>query len=150
MAGQHPDKSVRLTGIAVAGTAPDRYFRHVRGKTAGNSRIHGERIMSLRLSDDDRRAIDMLLDEGISPTTSTNGHSGGHAGFASTTVDAMRARLNKAGDLLAMLNHLPSTEPPSDLVARTLRMIEQSGRGETDATVLPPSLDVLGMDQTMA
>ena len=101
--------------------------------------------MSLKLTEDDRRAIDLLLDQGLSPDAA----GGGRAGFAPPAFDAVRARLRHAGELLKLLNAMPITEPPADLVARTLARI--NGAAANMENTLVPSRDVLfGLDRPSA
>jgi hypothetical protein len=103
----------------------------------------------MKLSEDDRRAIDMLLDQGLSPEASGSGRGG----FAAPAVDELRARLRNAGELLGMLGHMPSPEPSQDLVARTLRYVERHAaapKTETEEQAYPTGLDLLGLDGATA
>jgi hypothetical protein len=73
--------------------------------------------MSTRLNDDDRRAVDMLLDRQTEP---------GKSGFVASMQPVFTDRLNSVERLLNMLEQIPAAEPPANLVARTLRRVEES------------------------
>lgn len=72
-----------------------------------------------RLSDDDGRAVDMLLDS----SSSSNGNGGGHAFSASPAP--FRQRLQAVESILNVLKEMPQNDPPKNLVAKTLANIEQ-------------------------
>ena len=76
--------------------------------------------MQLQLGEEDRRAVDLLLDQGL--TAEAMGSA--RAGYAAPSADPARLRLRSVSDLLGMLSLLPAAEPPPDLVARTLRFVE--------------------------
>ncbi len=83
--------------------------------------------MSLSLSPDDRRAIDLLLDR-----SSAVAGSGG-SGFATEGVNP--ERLASAERVLQTLNLMPAGDPPADLLRRTLGRVDGSVRPERPATV---------------
>ena len=97
--------------------------------------------MSLKLTEDDRRAIDLLLDQGLSPDAS----GGGRAGFAPPTFDGVRARLRHASEFLKVLNAMPVSEPPADLVARTMARIDVAA-ANFDGSLLPSRNVLFGLD----
>jgi len=74
--------------------------------------------MARKLSHEDSRAIDLLLDR--------NGQDGAVAG--SSTLKSvrmnMKSRLRAADRLLRILGQMPAAEPPPDLVLRTLQRID--------------------------
>ena len=70
--------------------------------------------MKLTLGQDDRRAVDLLLDRTASVTGNGNGHSM-YAGAES----AIGERIAGAQRLLRLLELMPQVEPPQDLVSRT-------------------------------
>ena len=75
--------------------------------------------MSARLSQEDRQAVDLLLDR--SPTAGT-----GAPVFASAPGSGERvARVQK---LLHLLDAMPQVEPPKNLVGRTLRFIDEAAQ----------------------
>ena len=82
--------------------------------------------MSLNLRDEDRRAVDLLLDR--SPAAAATSHNGN--GDAGGTVFAQpgvaQERLNRAERMLRMLDMLPAVDPPQDLVARTMRRLDET------------------------
>lgn len=75
--------------------------------------------MRVQLSNEDRNAIDMLLDQGLSPQAT----SGGRAGFAPPSPDDIRLRLARVNDLLGLLRNFPAADPPVDMVARTMQFV---------------------------
>src|SRR5688572_22714618 len=79
--------------------------------------------LMFKLSDDDGRAVDMLLD--TSGTSNGNGN-GGHAFKAAPAP--FRERLETVESILNLLKELPTTEPPRNLVAKTLQRVETRGR----------------------
>lgn len=86
-----------------------------------------------RLSDDDGRAVDMLLDSAAS--SNGNGSNGGHAFSAAPAP--FRQRLETVESILNLLKEMPITDPPQNLVSKTLRNIE--ARRRKRANKLPAS-----------
>ena len=76
--------------------------------------------VGVTLRDEDRRAVDMLLDR----TQRVSGNGDGGQVFVSGD-GVSPERLDRAGRLLGMLNLLPQAEPPQDLLARTLRRLDE-------------------------
>ena len=94
-----------------------------------------------RLSDEDSRAVDLLLD---SPETGNgNGNGNGHGisnAFQAATSTNFTQRLARAEQLLDVIGQMPATEPPANLVARTLQAVESGHLGRpspTTATARP-------------
>ena len=92
--------------------------------------------MTFKLDADDRRAVDLLLDR-TSAAAARNGNGNGngnghgsHGTFSEVSVD--HERLASAERVLRMLDLLPASDPPDDLVERTMRRV-----GTTDAASLP-------------
>ena len=83
--------------------------------------------MSTKLGDDDRRAVDLLLDR----DRSSSGNGNGTSVFAETDQGVFGQRLESVAVLLQLLQHLPAAEPPVDLVSRTMRRIEEAAVVET-------------------
>jgi hypothetical protein len=106
--------------------------------------------MTLRLRDEDRRAVDLLLDRaatgsGSSPAGAGNGNGNGNrhsAGFTAVDGD-VRARLAGVQRVLQMLDMLPAEEPPQDLLSRTLRRLD-SEMADHPSMLRPPQ-PALGM-----
>ena len=71
-----------------------------------------------KLSDDDGRAVDMLLDS----SASSNGN-GGH-GFKAAPAP-FRQRLETVESILNLLKEMPQTEPPKNLVGKTLQAVKR-------------------------
>jgi hypothetical protein len=89
--------------------------------------------MSLTLRDEDRRALDLLLDRGPAARNGNgaagngnggHGNGGGHVFAAADAVSPQR--IDRAQRLLRMLDLLPQPEPAADLAARTLGRLEQT------------------------
>ena len=80
-----------------------------------------------RLNDEDSRAVDLLLD---SPEAGNgNGNGNGHGisnAFQAATSTNFTQRLARAEQLLDVIGQMPATEPPANLVARTLQAVESS------------------------
>jgi len=78
--------------------------------------------MAKRLGDEDRRAVDLLLD-------SATGNGDGlpvERLFAMPVRESFEHRLEAAEKLLSLLNEMPDMEPPANLVRRTLQRIEEA------------------------
>jgi hypothetical protein len=71
------------------------------------------KAMSRKLSDEDRRAVDLLLDYG-------------HGGITKMAAAVSQKRLSAAERVFKLIGQLPAEEPPLDLVARTMRRIDQA------------------------
>lgn len=84
-----------------------------------------------RLRDEDRLAVDLLLDRAV--TSSGDGPAG--TGF--TPVNGGTAeQVAKVQSLLRVLDLMPAEEPPGDLMARTIRRVE--AESAQDASTLRP------------
>lgn len=86
-----------------------------------------------KLSDDDGRAVDMLLD-----TSATSNGNGGHAFSAAPAP--FRQRLETVESILNLLKEMPQIDPPKTLVARTLQAVERR-RGKRAAKFAPAQSD---------
>jgi hypothetical protein len=93
--------------------------------------------MARQLRPEDREAVDLLLDGSRSAV-----------GFAAeASVDP--AALKTVSSVLHLLDNLPTTEPPADLMARTLERVG-AATGD-DRVALPPTLrPALGGQQAHA
>ena len=92
-------------------------------------------FMTVRLRDEDRRAVDLLLDraasgQGVRPPAAGNGHGlgngNGHmhtAGYAPVSGD-VQSGLPGVQKVLQVLDMLPAEDPPQDLLARTLSRLD--------------------------
>ena len=81
--------------------------------------------MSKRLSDEDRRAVDFLLDRSDAQQGDGNGGSG--TAGAATEDGEFAQRIGRVEDLLQMLDHLPAPEPSANLASRVFARIEEAG-----------------------
>lgn len=85
--------------------------------------------MKLRLSDQDRQAVDLLLDRAAS--VDANG-----ASIPPPVVPAAGVELNEnlknVSAVLNLLSQLPQEDPPIDLVQRTLQRVRESVEGTDD------------------
>ena len=121
--------------------------------------------MNLKLRDEDRRAVDLLLDravtgQGVRPPAAGNGdgngnghgNGNGYHGSTFTTVSGdVHARLPAVQKVLHMLDLLPADEPPRDLVARTLDRVGEAAASHPSALRAPQSsVGTGGMQQPHA
>ena len=72
--------------------------------------------MAVQLRDEDRRAVDLLLDR---PHPNSN-----EIPSASAPVSA--ANMRSAEKILTLLQQMPAIDPPADLAARTLLRVDQA------------------------
>lgn len=72
----------------------------------------------MSLQEQDRRAVDILLDRS---TVATSG-----IGTFGGQTPANQDRIQGAQQILQLLDLMPAADPPSDLLSRTLRRIEES------------------------
>jgi hypothetical protein len=78
--------------------------------------------MDLTLREEDRRAVDLILDGAASVGSSGNGNVGAHT-FA-VADPMMGERVARAHKLVHLLEALPGIDPPADLLERTLKFVE--------------------------
>jgi hypothetical protein len=74
-------------------------------------------IMTRKLSDEDSRAVDLLLDHGTGM---------GNDGITRVAPHVSQKRLAAAEKLLKLVGQMPTEEPPDDLVAKTMRRIDRA------------------------
>jgi hypothetical protein len=77
--------------------------------------------MGKTLSEDDARAIDLLLDR--SNTVTSNNASA----FATPAGDSVVERLGAAETVMRLLAEMPAADPPADLTRKTMEFIRQRG-----------------------
>jgi hypothetical protein len=81
------------------------------------------------LSDDDSRAVDLLLDRGNSLSgEKTTGSFVTPGGIAPKRVEA-------AEKILGMLQFLPAADPPTDLLSKTMHSVDQAIRALEGAPI---------------
>jgi hypothetical protein len=89
--------------------------------------------MMPRLRDEDRLAVDLLLDRAV---TSSGGNGQSGTGFTPVNSGATE-HVAKVQSLLRVLEMMPAEEPPSDLVAKTIRRVEAES-AEDSSALRPP------------
>jgi hypothetical protein len=93
--------------------------------------------MMPRLRDEDRLAVDLLLDRAASSAGNGRGNGNGHSGF--TPVNGVGPdQLGRVEAVLRVLDLMPAEEPPVDLVARTVRRVEAESAQHDPAALRPP------------
>ena len=113
-----------------------------RSVTMGSSTKLSGDDMSLQLCDADRRAVDLLFDQQGASNAYVNGpgllasHVSSDASllsdapptesFGTLALADVGARLQEVERLVGLLDVLPVSDPPADLVSRTLGRIEES------------------------
>ena len=106
----------------------------------------GAFFMMPRLRDEDRLAVDLLLDRAAAAPA--NGASGGN-GHAVTGFSQVKGGADQVGRVQAVLQVLemmPAEEPPADLMARTLRRVESdSAQHDPAALRLPQPATIMQM-----
>lgn len=83
--------------------------------------------MTTRLGDEDRRAVDLLLDQAVG-----SGHS---AMYAQPQQDGFERRVKSVERLLNVLGSMPADEPAPDLADRTLERINQFQYGAMESQI---------------
>lgn len=100
--------------------------------------------MNVTLGQEDRRAVDLLLDR-TATAASANGAAHPVFAMADTTTGN---RVMRAQRLLSLLDQLPGEEPPADLIKRTLQFVEQSSQEQ--AGVRNPMPNLIASDRPHA
>jgi hypothetical protein len=92
--------------------------------------------MMPRLRDEDRQAVDLLLDRAV---TSSGGNGSGNAHSGYTPVNgAAPEQIRRVEAVLRMLDMVPADEPPADLMGRTLRRVEAESARQDPSALRPP------------
>ena len=84
--------------------------------------------MTVQLSDQDRRVVDLLMDRTSGSGNGNGNHNGDARAAFSAVGGAFASRLQAVESMLQLLDHVPVSEPPADLVARTMRRIEEAAQ----------------------
>jgi len=92
-------------------------------------------MMNKRLSDDDRRAVDLLLDRDNLPVNQL---------FATPVRGNFEHRLDTVEQILALLDQMPAEEPSFDLAGRTMQRIEEAQLDPTAADRTAEQRQILG------
>ena len=104
--------------------------------------------MTLRLRDEDRRAVDLLLDraaagQGVKPPAAGNGDGNGngtrhrHAASFTPASSDVASRIPAVQKVLQLLDMLPNEDPPRDLTTRTLDRVAAASANHPSA-LRPP------------
>jgi hypothetical protein len=80
--------------------------------------------MNLTLSEEDRKAVDLLLDEAATASAMGNGKQASVA--YAVTDPSVGQRVARTYKLVQLLEALPQLDPPADLVERTLKYVENA------------------------
>ncbi|HET6249996.1 MAG TPA: hypothetical protein VFE47_20060 [Tepidisphaeraceae bacterium] len=76
--------------------------------------------MKLKMREDDRRAMDVLMDRAVTALGKPNG-------TIYAAVDGrLRERVSQVEKVLGILDNMPAADPPRNLLAKTLRFVESS------------------------
>lgn len=92
--------------------------------------------MNLTLREEDRRAVDLLLDRSAQAIGDGNGAGRGKPVYA-TADPSLAERLARIQQLLQLLDRLPVAEPSPDLAMRTIQAIQDSARTGTIPAQVP-------------
>ena len=92
--------------------------------------------MMPRLRNDDRLAVDLLLDRAVS-SSAANGSGNGHAGYTQVN-GSVPEQLGRVEAVLKVLDMMPAEEPPADLMTRTMRRIEAESAQHDPSALRPP------------
>ena len=85
--------------------------------------------MNLTLREEDRRAVDLLLDRtsrAAAAAAAGDGDGGSSRVVYAAADPSLGERVARAQKLLAMLDLLPAADPPEDLVGRTMTQVERA------------------------
>ena len=105
-----------------------------------------------RLRDEDRLAVDLLLDRAVASSAgngSGNGSGNGHSGFTPVHGGG-HAQVGHVEAVLRVLDMMPAEEPPADLLARTLRRVDAESAQHDPSALRPPQPAVTGMQMPHA
>jgi hypothetical protein len=99
--------------------------------------------MPLLLKEEDRRAVDLLLDSTLAMSEST----GGIASRVQLAADpSLGHRIAGAQKLLKLLDRLPREEPPADLAAKTMQFVDAAiARGAAMQNIAAMPVDRPGL-----
>jgi hypothetical protein len=100
--------------------------------------------MMPRLRDEDRLAVDLLLDRAASSAGNSTGNGNGHSGFTPVNRTGPE-QVGRVEAVLRVLDMMPADEPPADLVARTVRRVESESARHDPAALRPPQPSMTGM-----
>lgn len=98
--------------------------------------------MMPRLRDEDRLAVDLLLDRAVASSGANgsgngNGTGNGHSHFTPVSR-AAPAEVGRVEAVLRVLDMMPAEEPPADLLARTIRRVDAESAQHDPSVLRPP------------
>lgn len=99
--------------------------------------------MNITLREEDRQAVDLLLNQGAQAATGGKG-----ASVYATADPSLGRRVAQAQKLLHLLDLLPAPEPSVDLAARTMRFVQEARA--SNAPVRSPLPILLGSQRPSA
>ncbi|HEX8523495.1 MAG TPA: hypothetical protein VF669_14675 [Tepidisphaeraceae bacterium] len=85
--------------------------------------------MTRKLNAEDRQAVDLVMDRATAAQ-----------GDGVVAMATAQPRVQSVEKILNVLANMPAIEPPADLMARTLRRIEQTAAQPMEARQIPPYL----------
>jgi hypothetical protein len=105
-----------------------------------------------RLRDEDRLAVDLLLDRAVASSAgngsgngSGSGSGNGHGTSSFTPVNgAVPEQVGRVQAVLAVLEMMPAEEPPADLMDRTMRRVAAE-TAQDPAALRPPQPAITDM-----
>lgn len=92
--------------------------------------------MTPRLRNEDRLAVDLLLDRAVTGAGNGSGNGHGHAKGFTPVTGAVHERVGAVEKVLHVLDMFPVDDPPADLAARTMRRVD--GESAQDSSALRP------------
>jgi len=92
--------------------------------------------MMPKLRDEDRLAVDLLLDRALTGSGG-NGSDHGHTRFTPVNGSAPE-QISRVEAVLKVLEMMPAAEPPADLAARTMRRVEAESARHDPSALRPP------------
>lgn len=78
-------------------------------------------MMQVMIREQDRRAMDLIMDRSPTAASKTEGKSI----YAAADI-GIRHRVGKIEKVLGLLDNLAAADPPANMLKRTLRLIEES------------------------
>jgi hypothetical protein len=84
--------------------------------------------MNRKLTDEDRRAVDLLLDQGANISKGA---------ITQVVPTVSEKRMTAVKKVLALIGQMPAQDPPANLVSKTMRRIQQATPRSTTPAVRP-------------
>ena len=93
-------------------------------------------------------AVDLLLDRAVA-SSGGNGSGNGHSGYTQVN-GSVPGQLGQVEAVLRVLDMMPAEEPPTDLMARTMRRIESESAQHDPSVLRAPQPEISGMQMPHA